>query len=423
MRASRPRNELGDSDPAELTEGFDAERIGPNGRRAWLREAYRQLEQQRWLTAEPIPRSRVDRLRLAVRWLEDELAAECRGNGAYEAMREQRRLHDKRRLGGPTKPYTPPPVPQGEVNLTDPDSRRMKGNRRYIQGYNAQAVVNEQQIAIAAEITTAAADFSQLRPMIETALDELEHAGVSDKPSAVVADAQYWNEQHMDNLIAGHGLPVLIRPTAANATASDPAGPAAGSRSCDARSPPTPARSSIENGKRRLSRYSVTPNTTGNLPVQLPRQTGSPHRVATGPDEPQPHQARGSRMLKEEPSSTPTGRPFSHDLQNTLSAEIAAADHAHFPLKVALIASPADLGVIPDLLDQPQTYADFLDQEISFQTKQPLLVVMPGGYGVEGLPRASSNAATTLAKPAGPQPNALARAGRTGRAQARGSRR
>ena len=100
-------------------------------------------------------------------------------------MREQRRLHDKRRLGGPTKPYIPPPIPAGEVNVTDPDSRRMKGNRRYIQGYNAQAVVNEQQIAIAAEITTAAGDFSQLGPMIETALDELQHAGVNDKPSVV----------------------------------------------------------------------------------------------------------------------------------------------------------------------------------------------------------------------------------------------
>jgi hypothetical protein len=65
---------------------------------------------------------------------------------------------------------------------------------------------------IAAEITTAAGDFSQLRPMIETALDELEHAGAADKPAAVVADAQYWNEQHMDTLIAGHGLPVLIPP-------------------------------------------------------------------------------------------------------------------------------------------------------------------------------------------------------------------
>ena len=97
-------------------------------------------------------------------------------------LREHRRLHDKRRLGGPTKPYAPPEIPQGEVNLTDPDSRRMKGNRRYIQGYNAQAVVNEQQIVIAAEITTNAADFSQLRPMIETALHELEQAGVTEKP-------------------------------------------------------------------------------------------------------------------------------------------------------------------------------------------------------------------------------------------------
>ena len=34
---------------------------------------------------------------------------------------------------------------------------------------------------------------------------------MTDKPSAVVADA-YWNEQHMDHLIAGHGIQVLIPP-------------------------------------------------------------------------------------------------------------------------------------------------------------------------------------------------------------------
>jgi transposase len=194
------------------TDGFDAERIGPNGRRAWLREAHRQLEQQRWQTAGPIPRSRTDRLWLAAGFLEDELAAESRGNQAYEADREHRRLHDKRRLGGPTKPYTPPEIPAGEVNLTDPDSRRMKGNRRYIQGYNAQSVVNEQQIVLAAEITTDAPDFSQLRPMIETALNELRAAGVSEKPTVAVADAQYWNEQHIDHVTGEHGIQVLIPP-------------------------------------------------------------------------------------------------------------------------------------------------------------------------------------------------------------------
>jgi Transposase DDE domain/Transposase domain (DUF772) len=211
---SEPEGEDGsdvccDGDPVD---GFDVERIGPNGRRAWLREAHRQLEQQRWQDAGPIPRSRAERLRLAVRWLEDELEGECRGNRAYEALREHRRLHDKRRLGGPTKPYAPPEIPHGEVNLTDPDSRRMKGNRRYIQGYNAQAVVNEQQIVIAAEIITNPADFSHLRPMIETALGELEQAGVTDKPTVAVADAQYWNEQHMDDVTGQHGVPVLIPP-------------------------------------------------------------------------------------------------------------------------------------------------------------------------------------------------------------------
>jgi transposase len=205
----------GESDLAEREEAvgeFDSERIGRTGRRGWLREAHRHLEAQRWHAAQPIPRSRAERLRLGARFLEDELAAECRGNKAYEELREHRRLHDKRKLGGPTKPYTPPAIPQGEVNLTDPDSRRMKGNRRYIQGYNAQAVVNEQQIVLAAEITTNPTDWSQLRPMIETAIDELQRVGVTDKPEVVVADAQYCNEQHIDHVVAEHGCQVLIPP-------------------------------------------------------------------------------------------------------------------------------------------------------------------------------------------------------------------
>jgi transposase len=211
---SEPENddqadERSDDDPID---GFDVDEIGPNGRRGWLREAHRQLEQQRWQAAGPIPRSRTERLRLAAKWLEDELSAECRGNRAYEALREYRRVHDKRRLGGPTKPYFPPETPGGEVNVTDPDSRRMKGNRRYIQGYNAQAVVNEQQIVIAAEISTNAPDFSHLRPMLETTLRELDQAGVTEMPTVAVADAQYWNEQHMDHVTAECGIQVLIPP-------------------------------------------------------------------------------------------------------------------------------------------------------------------------------------------------------------------
>jgi hypothetical protein len=79
-------------------------------------------------------------------------------------------------------------------------------------------------------------------------------------------------------------------------------------------------------------------------------------------------------------------------------------------LKVALIGSPVDLGVIPDLFGKPQKYADFLDQEISFQGKQRLLVVMAAGYGVQGVGTPAQRALASVPKPAGKQSNDLARA-------------
>ncbi|HUO73598.1 MAG TPA: hypothetical protein VMU39_22705 [Solirubrobacteraceae bacterium] len=102
--------------------------------------------------------------------------------------------------------------------------------------------------------------------------------------------------------------------------------------------------------------------------------------------------------------------PVTAALQKTLNAATAAARTAGFPLKVALIASPVDLGVIPDLFNKPQRYATFLDQEISFRAKQPLLVVMPAGYGIEGLNAKAAAAAASLPKPAGATSNDLAQA-------------
>jgi hypothetical protein len=97
-------------------------------------------------------------------------------------------------------------------------------------------------------------------------------------------------------------------------------------------------------------------------------------------------------------------------LQKTLDGETASAKKAGFPLKVALIASPVDLGVVPDLFDKPQQYASFLDQEISYMTKQPLLVVMASGYGVVGVSAPATSAVAGLSKPAGSQTDALAHA-------------
>ena len=94
-------------------DGFDIERIlaRTQGRAGWLREARRQQDRERWQTTAPIRRSRPDRLRLAARRLEDDLAAEERRNAAYEAFREYRRKHDPQRLGGTPKPYSPPEIP------------------------------------------------------------------------------------------------------------------------------------------------------------------------------------------------------------------------------------------------------------------------------------------------------------------------
>jgi hypothetical protein len=106
----------------------------------------------------------------------------------------------------------------------------------------------------------------------------------------------------------------------------------------------------------------------------------------------------------------PYSPPVTLALQKTLNAETGAAAKDGFALKVALIGSPVDLGVIPDLFGKPQKYADFLDQEISFQGKQRLLVVMSTGYGVQGLKAGAQSTVASLPKPAGTQSNDLARA-------------
>ena len=100
--------------------------------------------------------------------------------------------------------------------------------------------------------------------------------------------------------------------------------------------------------------------------------------------------------------------PVPATTQKQLNAMAGAAAHAHFPVKIAIIASPIDLGAIPNLFGQPQQYAKFLDQEISFQGKQPLLVVMPAGWGSAGLPAASAAAVKSLPPPSGKTGQALA---------------
>ena len=196
---------------------FDAERIveAGGGRRAWLRDAQRQLEQHRWENPDPIARDRTERLLLAAERLDAELSAERAGNAAYEEYRKQGRMRDGRRFGRPADPYQPPEVPQGKVNITDPDSRPIPIGFGFVQGYNAQTAVNEDQIVLAAEITNLSTDFSQLSPMVNATLEELKRADITEVRrllEAVAADAGYWNEQQMDDVVNNEHIPVLVAP-------------------------------------------------------------------------------------------------------------------------------------------------------------------------------------------------------------------
>lgn len=96
-------------------------------------------------------------------------------------------MKNGRRFGRPPNPYQPPAVPEGEISVTDPDSRVVKGLRGFIQGYNAQAVTNEHQLVVAAEVMVASSDFGHLEPMLAATRRELDAAGVPDTRQVVLA--------------------------------------------------------------------------------------------------------------------------------------------------------------------------------------------------------------------------------------------
>ena len=264
---------------------------GRQGRDAWLREGKRQLEQHRWENPDPISRSRGERLLLSAERLGSDLDVERRANEAYEHYRATARDRLGRRPGGRAEPFRPPEVPAGKVNVTDPDSRPIPIGFGFVQGYNAQAAVNEQQIVLAAEITNSSTDFSQLDPMVTATLGELERAGIEQLPEAVAADAGYWNEQHMDEVVANKHIPVLVAPD--KGTRGTPkrwlnSGRAAWMRSVLA----------AEHGQQRYRKrkQTVEPLVRQHqtqqrlLPLPQARQDQGAPRVAITDDDPQPDQ-------------------------------------------------------------------------------------------------------------------------------------
>jgi protein SCO1/2 len=77
----------------------------------------------------------------------------------------------------------------------------------------------------------------------------------------------------------------------------------------------------------------------------------------------------------------PSDAGVSAQQQAQLVRLLRASAHAGFPVRVAVISSGYDLGSVTALWRKPRAYARFLGIELSLVHRQPLLVVMPNGFG------------------------------------------
>jgi cytochrome oxidase Cu insertion factor (SCO1/SenC/PrrC family)/thiol-disulfide isomerase/thioredoxin len=111
----------------------------------------------------------------------------------------------------------------------------------------------------------------------------------------------------------------------------------------------------------------------------------------------------GSDVLVYQPLFLAADSGISVSEQVQLGKLIHQAGRSGFPVRVAVIAKPDDLGSVTALWRQPRNYARFLGIELSLAYKGRLLVVMPNGFGFNwpGHPAASSYGILGRVKPAG----------------------
>ena len=126
-----------------------------------------------------------------------ELEERARKEAAEEAIR--------RAAEGKAPPTPAPadvlPKPKDQINFTDPESRIMKvANKGWDQCGNAQAVANEAQIILAADVTDQANDKRQALPMVDQARENLDAAGVKQAIGAGLMDSGYFSEANTAGL-------------------------------------------------------------------------------------------------------------------------------------------------------------------------------------------------------------------------------
>ena len=185
------------------------------GRRKWLREAQRRLDEKRAQQARPVPRSRPARLNESKRRLEEELQTECQANQAYEAYRARGVMKNGRRFGahGVTGP-SPSTYRDGEEILG------ALGVQRYTEGLAVRAQAADRSHSGVA--VTRQADLEQngvIFPKLFRRLTEF----LADQPADVsgflawladkreqVLDLPTNNFTHFDNVVGVQGDEVAL---------------------------------------------------------------------------------------------------------------------------------------------------------------------------------------------------------------------
>lgn len=99
------------------------------------------------------------------------------------------------------------PKPKDQRNFTDPQSKIMKtSNKGFDQCGNAQAVANEDQIIVSADVTDQANDSRQVEPMVAQTLENLDAVDVKENIGAFTADAGYFSEDNVTTLAANERI-------------------------------------------------------------------------------------------------------------------------------------------------------------------------------------------------------------------------
>ncbi|MCA1845240.1 MAG: transposase [Actinobacteria bacterium] len=88
------------------------------------------------------------------------------------------------------------PAPKRRANVTDADSRIMKTRQGFLQGYNAQAAVDANQIVLSQMVSQDGNDLALLEPMLELLERNLALGAVSGDIETVLADAGYWSDDN-----------------------------------------------------------------------------------------------------------------------------------------------------------------------------------------------------------------------------------